>query len=93
MKKLFLILLCLVGTIIPSTVFAKSYSFNYYCDKKQDMGDGKFYMTCHIAVKTDFDVNHIEGNLILKNVTLEDVRTNSDWVNNNGKNTKVDMTS
>jgi len=72
MKKILLIIACLL-TIIPSVASAKSYNFNYYCDSKKDMGDGTFYMTCHILATTDFDVNHFEGELILKNVKLESI--------------------
>jgi len=80
--------------MIPSYASAKSYNFGgYYCDSKQDLGDGTFYMTCHILATTDFDVNHIEGELILRNVKLESIKTNSDWVNNNGLSTSVKFTS
>jgi len=92
MKKILLIIACLL-TIIPSVASAKSYNFNYYCDSKKDMGDGTFYMTCHILATTDFDVNHIEGELILKNVKLESIKTNSDWVNNNGLSSNVKFTA
>ena len=66
MKRIFMFLLCLCTVLIPISVKAKSYRFNYYCDAKQPLGDGTFYMTCHIAITTDFDINHIEGNLYLK---------------------------
>lgn len=93
MKKILLIIACLL-TIIPSVASAKSYNFGgYYCDPKQDMGDGTFYMTCHILATTDFEVNHIEGELILRNVKLESIKTNSDWVNNNGLSSNVKFTS
>lgn len=94
MKKILVILLCLTTIITPVKVHAKSYNFNsYYCDEKQDLGDGTFYMTCHILATTDFDVNHIEGTLILKNVQLESIKTSSDWVSNNGLSSDVSFTS
>lgn len=93
MKKIISILLC-VAALIPSVVSAKSYNFGgYYCDSKQAQGDGTFTMTCHIVATTDFDVNHIEGTLVLKNVTLKDIKTNSDWKSNNGLSSNVDFTS
>lgn len=94
MKKIFLVLLSLAFIIIPSNVNAKSYSFGgYYCDAKSPNGDGTFNMTCHIVATTDFDVNHIEGTLILKNVTLKNITTSSDWVSNNGLSSNVSFTS
>lgn len=94
MKKIFTILLLLSTIIFPINASAKSYSFEgYYCDEKKDMGDGTFYMTCHILVTSDFEINHIEGNLILKNVKLESIKTSSDWVNNNGLSSSVSFTS
>lgn len=93
MKKLFLIILCICACIIPNTVSAKSYRFNYTCDPKQPLGDGTFYMTCHIAITTDFDINHIEGNLILENVKLESIKTKGDWTSNNGLSENVSFTS
>lgn len=95
MKKLFLLIsiLCII-TIPTKQVEAKSYSFGgYYCDAKQSLGNGTFYLTCHIVAKTDFEINHIEGDLILKNVKLESIRTNSDWVSNNGLSSRVSFTS
>lgn len=93
MKKFLIILLSLCACILPNTVFAKSYKFNYTCDGKQPLGDGTFYMNCHIAITTDFDINHIEGNLILKNVKLESIKTKGDWTNNNGLSSSVSFTS
>lgn len=94
MKKLFSILICLCAILAPLKVEAKSYNFGgYYCDAKQKLDNNTFYMTCHIIVSTDFNINHIKGNLILKNVTLTDIRTNSDWTNNNGLSSSVDFTS
>lgn len=93
MKKVLLIIVCLL-TMIPSYASAKSYNFGgYYCDAKQDMGDGTFYMTCHILATTDFEINHVEGELILRNVKLESIKTSSDWVNNNGLSSNVSFTS
>ena len=94
MKKVLVILLVLFSLVLPIKVEAKSYSFGgYYCDKKQAIDDKTFYLTCHIVASTDFPINHIKGNLILKNVTLVDIRTNGDWVNNNGTSLNVDFTA
>lgn len=94
MKKIFILLVVICACIMPLNVEAKSYDYSgYYCDPKQALDDGTFYMTCHIVVKTDFDVNHIEGNLILRNVKLESIKTSSDWVNNNGLSDRVSFTS
>lgn len=94
MKKLLAVLLVLSAIIIPTNVTAKSYNFGgYYCDEKQPLDNGTFYMTCHIVATTDFEVNHIKGKLILKNVTLESIKTSSDWTSNNGLSTNVDFTS
>lgn len=94
MKKIFALLLVLSCIVIPTSADAKSYNFGgYYCDSKQPLDDGTFYMTCHIVATTDFEVNHIKGKLILKNVKLEDIKTNSDWVSNNGLSSEVDFTS
>ena len=57
MKKIIIFLVCLIGTLIPGMAYAKSYSFNYYCDPKQPLDDGTFYMTCHIALQTDYELN------------------------------------
>lgn len=94
MKKIFTILLCLVVVVSPITVKAKSYNFGgYYCDSKEKQGDGTFKMTCHILATTDFEVNHIEGTLILKNVKLESIKTSGDWVSENGLSTNVSFKS
>ncbi len=94
MKKFLFGLLAMLAIVIPGGVQAKSYSFGgYYCDSKQPVGDGTFYMTCHIVAKTDFDVNHITGTLILKNVTLQSIKTKDDWVSNNGLSSNVDFTA
>ena len=95
MKKLFLGLLCLSFILIPNNkVQAKSYNFGgYYCDSKKDLGDGTFSLTCHILATTDYNVNHIEGTLILKNVVLKEIKTNNDWISNNGLSSNVSFTS
>lgn len=94
MKKLFIILLCISAIIMPNTVYAKSFSFaGYKCDSKVRNDDGTFTMTCHIVAKTDFEINHIQGNLILKNVTLKEIKTQNDWTSNNGLSSTVDFTS
>ena len=94
MKKILFIFLCLLTVFAPFKAEAKSYNFSgYYCDAKQPLDDKTFYLTCHIVVSTDFNVNHIKGNLILKNVKLEDIRTANDWKNNNGLETTVDFTA
>ena len=94
MKKLFTILLCLVAVLSPVMVSAKSYNFGgYYCDAKKDNGDGTFTLTCHIIATTDFEINHIKGTLVLKNVTLKSIKTSSDWTSNNGLSSEVDFTA
>lgn len=94
MKKILGILLFLAILLVPTVASAKTYNFKgYYCDQKQPLNDGTFYMTCHIVAKTDFNVNHIEGTLILKNVKLESIKTNNDWANNNGTSSNVSFTS
>jgi len=79
--------------LLPNSVNAASYRFNYYCDAKQPLDDGTFYMTCHLLINSDMDLNHVKGSLILKNVTLESVKPSSDWVNKNGLSTSVEFTS
>lgn len=95
MKKILLVLLVISSFIIPvKETSAKSYSFNnYYCDAKQPVGDGTFLMTCHIVAYTDFEVNHIEGDLILRNVKLESIKTNGDWTSHNGLSSNFKFTS
>lgn len=94
MKKLFVILFCLGGILIPNQVKAANYNFgSYYCDSKERQDDGTFKMTCHILATTDYEVNHIEGTLILKNVTLESIKTSSDWVSQNGLSSNVSFKS
>ena len=84
MKKLFLILLCLASIVMPQTVSAKNYQVNFDCEEKQALDDDTFYKVCHIIITSDFDINHVTGELILKNAQVSDIKTNSDWVNNNG---------
>ncbi len=93
MKKFLTILLCTTFILAPFKVEAKSYKFNYYCDTKQNFDDTTFYKTCHIEITTDFDINHIKGNLILKNATLQDIKTKGDWKNNNGLSETIDISS
>ena len=64
MKRIFLILLCLSALVIPTKTEAKSFDFSgYYCDSKQSQNDGTFLLTCHIVVKTDYNINHVAGKL------------------------------
>ena len=93
MKRILTMLICAMVILMPIKIEAKSYKFNYYCDAKQKLDDKTFYKVCHIAITTDFNINHIQGNLILKNLKLEDIRTNGDWTNNNGLSINVDFTS
>lgn len=94
MKKIFLGVISLMLVLLPLKVEAKSYSFEgYYCDAKQSLGDGTFKEVCHILVTSDFDVNHIKLNLILKNVVLDSVKTNGSWVNKNGLSNTMEFTS
>ncbi len=93
MKKIFSILLALTLIFMPLEASAKSHKVDFTCDAKQEMSDGTFYMTCHLLVTSDYEINHIEGSLILKNVTLESIKTNSDWVSNNGNALTTDFTA
>ena len=93
MKKALGILLIVVAILFPEIAKADSYRFNYYCDSKQSLNDGTFYMTCHLLVESDMEINHVKGSLLLKNVTLESIKTSSDWVNNNGDSINLDFTS
>ena len=71
MKKILLVFLMALAVICPVNVNAASVDFSgYYCDSKQDLGDGTFYMTCHIVVTSTQDINKVSVELILKNVTL-----------------------
>ena len=94
MKKVLLVFLMLFAIIYPISVDAATVDFSgYYCDAKQDLGDGTFYMTCHIVVTSTTEVNRVEGTLILRNVTLESIKTNDDWTSNNGLSTEVSFTA
>lgn len=93
MKKILSILILLTVLLLPNTVNAASYRFNYSCDAKQPLNDGTFYMTCHLLLNSDMELNHVKGSLQLKNVKLESIKTNSDWTNLNGLNSKVEFTS
>ena len=45
MKKIFFVLLSICFIFLPIRVHAKTLSFEgYYCDPKQDLGDGTFYI-------------------------------------------------
>lgn len=94
MKKLFFGLFSFMLIILPFKVEAKTHSFNgYYCDKKVDQNDGTFKEVCHILVTSDYDVNHIKLKLVLKNVVLESVKTNGDWINQNGLSNNMEFSS
>lgn len=93
MKKLSLIILCMFTVFLPLQVSAKSHSSGYYCESKQDLGDGTFYMVCHIIFTSDYNINKVEGDLILENVELESIKVHDDWVNNNGLSTHVSFSS
>lgn len=93
MKKIFSIILLLTIMLIPNTVKADSYRINYYCDAKQSLNDGTFYMTCHLLINSDMDINHVKGSLLLKNVKLESIKTSSDWSSLNGLNSNVEFKS
>lgn len=94
MKKIFFVLLSICFIFLPIRVHAKTLSFEgYYCDPKQDLGDGTFYMTCHIVATSDYEINQVKGKLILKNVTLESIKVHDDWVSNNGLSTDVNFTA
>ena len=90
MRKLFLVFLMAIIIFAPVRVNAAG-GINYYCDAKQDLGDGTFYMTCHIEVTSSEEVNHIKGELSLVNVVLESVKTYDDWTNLNGTSTSVEL--
>ena len=94
MRKLFLMLLGILVIFAPLKVSAATVDFSgYYCDSKQDLGHGTFYMTCHIVVTSTQDINKVSGELILKNVTLESIKTHDDWTSNNGLSTSVEFTA
>ena len=61
MKKVLLVFLMLFAVIYPISVDAATVDFSgYYCDAKQDLGDGTFYMTCHIVVTSTKEINKVE---------------------------------
>ena len=91
MRKLFLVFLMAIIIFAPVRVDAATGGVRYYCDSKQDLGDGTFYMTCHIEVTSSEEVNHIKGELTLVNVVLESVKTYDDWSNLNGVSTSVEL--
>lgn len=93
MKKILRVLFILGIFLIPNVAHASSYHVNYYCDAKQPVDDDTFKMTCHLQINTDMDLNHVKGSLILKNVTLESIKTNNDWVNKNGLSTNIELKS
>lgn len=91
MKKILGIIIMLVILLTPTIAKADSYRFNYYCDSKQPLNDGTFYMTCHLLINSDMELNHVKGSLLLKNVKLESIKTSSDWKSLNGSNTNVEF--
>lgn len=94
MKKISMLVLSILVIIAPLNVSAKSYNFNgYYCDAKEDLHDGTFKEVCHVLVTSDFDINHIKLELVLKNLVLDSVKTSSDWVNKNGLSNNMEFTS
>ena len=93
MKKILFLFLMVVAVIMPVNVNAAVDFTGYYCDSKQDLGDGTFYMTCHIVVTSTEAVNQVKGQLILTNVTLESVKTYDDWTNNNGVSSSVSFSA
>ncbi len=94
MRKLFLLFLSVLAVLAPLKVSAATIDFSgYYCDPKQDLGDGTFYMTCHIVATSTQDINKVSGDLILKNVTLESIKTHDDWTSNNGLSTRVEFSA
>lgn len=93
MKKLVFIFALILSLILPINVSAKSYNFNWTCDNKVSQNDGTYKMVCHLYLTTDFEVNKIEGALILNNVELKEVKTSSDWNNDNNLDTDVSFTS
>lgn len=93
MKKILSILVILTVILLPSTAQASSYHINYYCDAKEPLDDGTFYLTCHLAINSDMDINHVKGSLLLKNVKLASIKTNNDWQSLNGLSTDVEFIS
>ncbi len=93
MKKLFLLLFMLGVIVNPINTYATVDFTGYYCDSKKPLGDGTFYMTCHIAVDSTEDVKQVKGDLILTNVTLESIKTYDDWESLNGLSSHVEFVS
>lgn len=93
MKKILFVFLMVVAIIMPANVNAAVDFTGYYCDSKQDLGDGTFYMTCHIVVTSTQEINHVKGQLVLTNVTLESIKTYDDWTSNNGLSSSVDFSA
>ena len=93
MRKLFLVFLMVVAVFAPISVNAAVDFTGYYCDPKQDLGDGTFYMTCHIVVTSTEEINQVSGQLILTNVILESIKTYDDWTSNNGLSSNVEFTA
>lgn len=94
MRKVLMLLMILMVVFLPIWVGAARIDYTgYYCDAKQPLDDGTFYMTCHIVVDSDTSISVVSGELVLTNVTLESIKTSDDWVNNNGLSTSVHFTS
>lgn len=93
MKKVLGIIIMLVILLTPSIAKADSYRFNYYCDSKQPLNNNTFSMTCHLLIKSDMELNHVKGSLLLKNVKLESIKTSSDWRSLNGLDNDVEFKS
>lgn len=93
MKKVLNILVLLTILLIPNVAKADSYRFNYYCDSKEPLNDGTFYMTCHLLINSDMEINHVKGSLLLKNVKLESIKTSSDWKSLNGLSSNLEFKS
>ena len=93
MRKLLLVFLMTIIIFAPVSVNAAVDFTGYYCDSKQDLGDGTFYMTCHIVVTSTEEINQVKGQLILTNVTLESIKTYDDWTNNNNLSSNVNFTA
>ena len=89
MKKYVFVFLTMFALLMPIKASARIDFNGYYCDPKQDLGDGTFYMTCHIVISSDQDINQVTGTLILTNVTLESIKTQDDWVSQNGLSLNV----
>ena len=93
MRKILLVVLCVLTMVVPINVNAAVDFNGYYCSSKHDLGDGTFYMTCYIVVTSDEEINQVDGSLILTNVNLESIKTYDDWTSNNGLSTEVSFTA